>query len=218
MGIDFQAQRIKMVDGQLRTTDVTGHALLNAFLEVPREMFVPERKRELAYVDADIEVTPGRYLMEPSPLAKLIALAEVKSGDKVLLIGCDTGYAAAILSKLAALVVAVECDAALVAAALENLAALGISNVELVLGDLEKGSPKSAPYDAVIMGGSVESVPSSLVSQLKDGGRLAVVETSGALGAARLYVKRGAEVSGRFGFNAMVNPLPGFAKQPEFVL
>jgi protein-L-isoaspartate(D-aspartate) O-methyltransferase len=218
MGIDFKAQRIKMVDGQLRTTDVTGHALLNAFLEVPREMFVPERKRELAYLDADIEVAPGRYLMEPSPLAKLISLAEVNSSDKVLLIGCDTGYAAAILSKISNHVVAVESGAELAAAASANIAALAVSNVEILAGSLESGRSGSAPYDVIILGGSVESVPSGLIAQLGEGGRLVAVETSGASGAARLHVKRGAVVSSRFGFNAMVRPLPGFAQQPEFVL
>jgi protein-L-isoaspartate(D-aspartate) O-methyltransferase len=218
MGIDFQAQRVKMVDGQLRTTDVTGHALLNAFLEVPREMFVPEGKRELAYVDADIEVAPGRFLMEASPLAKLISLAEVKSTDKVLLVGCDTGYAVAVLSKVAARVVAIDSNAELAAEASQNLSALDMANVEIVTASLEGGYSKSGPYDVILFGGSAESIPSGMYSQLSDGGRLAVVETKGALGAARLYVKRGADVSGRFGFNAMVRPLPGFAKQPEFVL
>jgi protein-L-isoaspartate(D-aspartate) O-methyltransferase len=217
MGIDFQAQRIKMVDGQLRTTDVTGHALLNAFLEVPREMFVPESKRELAYLDADIEVGPSRFLMEPSPLAKLISMAEVGSGDKVLLIGCDTGYAAALVSKLASQVIAIESDAELASQASANLSALGILNVEVVHAALDNGCSKSGPYEVILFGGSVGSVPSALFAQMKDGGRLAVVETKGALGAARLYVKRGADVSSRFGFNTMVRPLPGFMKQPEFV-
>lgn len=217
MGIDFQAQRIKMVDGQLRTTDVTVHALLDAFLAVPREMFVPQSKRDLAYLDADIEVAPGRFLMEASPLAKLISLAEVKSGDKVLLVGCDTGYAAAILSRLAARVVAVESNSELAAIASQNLAAVKVANVDIVAADLEKGSPEHAPYEVIIFGGSVEHVPDSLVSQLEDGGNLAVFETKGALGAARLYVKSGADVSSRFGFNATVKPLPGFAVKREFV-
>jgi protein-L-isoaspartate(D-aspartate) O-methyltransferase len=217
MGIDFQAQRVKMVDGQLRTTDVTGHALLNAFLEVPREIFVPESKRDLAYLDADIEVAPGRYLMEASPLAKLISLADVQSGDTVLLIGCDTGYGAAILSKLAARVVALECDAELAATAGQNLAALGVSNAEVITGDLEKGCAVKGLYDVVVFGGLVESMPASLFAQVKNGGRIAAVEGKGASGAARLYVKRGMDVSGRFGFNAMVKPLPGFAETPVFV-
>jgi protein-L-isoaspartate(D-aspartate) O-methyltransferase len=218
MGIDFQAQRIKMVDGQLRTTDVTGHALLNAFLEVPREIFVPEAKRELAYLDADIEVAPGRHLMEPSPLAKLISLADVKAGDKALLIGCDTGYAAAILAKLAAKVVALETDSELAAAASANMASLGVSNVEVVTGDLKSGYSKSAPYDVIVFGGSVETIPASVHAQLSDGGRLAVVEKTGTLGVARLYVKRGKDVSGRFGFNTMAPLLPGFVREPAFSL
>ena len=110
MGIDFEAQRVKMVDGQLRTTDVTGHALLQAFLDVPREMFVPEAKRALAYLDADIEIAPGRILVEASPIAKLIALAEISSADNVLNVGAGTGYDAAILSKLAQMSTALEYD------------------------------------------------------------------------------------------------------------
>jgi protein-L-isoaspartate(D-aspartate) O-methyltransferase len=218
MGMDFQAQRVKMVDGQLRTTDVTGHALLNAFLEVPRELFVPESKRDLAYLDADIEVAPGRFVMEASPLAKLISLGDVTSGDTVLLIGCDTGYAAAILSKLAARVVALESDAGLAAKASQNLAELGAANVQIVTGDLAKGDAKSGPYDLVLFGGSVERIPDPLRAQIKDGGRLVAVEGNGALGTARLYVKRGNDLSGRFGFNIVVKPLPGFSKELAFIL
>ena len=139
MGPDFQAQRIKMVDGQLRTTDVTGHALLQAFLEVPREMFVPQAKRDLAYLDADIELSAGRYLVEASPFAKMLALAEIGAGDRVLDVGCGTGYSTAILAKLARHVVALESDAALAELARANLAALGLTNAEVITGELSKG-------------------------------------------------------------------------------
>ena len=216
MSVDFQAQRIKMVDGQLRTTDVTGHALLSAFLEIPREIFVPDNKRDLAYLDADIEVAPGRFLVEASPFAKLVALADIKPGDLVLNVGSTTGYTAAVLSKLAAKVIALESDADLSGAAKANLDALGIGNVDCVTGSLENGSAKSGPFDAIVMAGSVQTVPETLLQQLKSGGRLVAVEGTDRLGRAVLYVKNGAGVSSRFAFNASIRSLPGFARAAEF--
>ena len=118
--MNFEAARIKMVDNQIRTTDVTSHSVLSAFLTVPREEFVPAKMRELAYIDADIQLAGGaepRYLMEPSPLAKLLQLAEVSKSDVVLEIGCGTGYASALLSLLASSVVALESDETLAAKA-----------------------------------------------------------------------------------------------------
>jgi protein-L-isoaspartate(D-aspartate) O-methyltransferase len=218
MGVDFQAQRIKMVDGQLRTTDVTGHALLSAFLDIPREVFIPEAKRDLAYLDADIEVSPGRFLAEASPFAKLLALAEIKPGDAVLNIGSTTGYTAAIIAQLAARVVALESDARLSAAAIANLEALGIGNVEFVTGPLEEGHAKSGPYDAIVLAGSAQQVPDALLQQLKNGGRLVAVQGTGHVGKAKLFVRNGNDISSRFGFDASIRPLPGFTKLAEFSL
>ena len=216
MGPDFQAQRIKMVDGQLRTTDVTGHALLQAFLEVPREMFVPQAKRDLAYLDADIELSAGRYLVEASPFAKMLSLAEIGAGDRVLDVGCGTGYSTAILAKLSRHVIALESDAALAELAQANLAALGLTNAEVISGELSKGAAQAGPFDVIVLSGSVSAAPVELFKQLKEGGRLAAVENAGRVGAARLYVKRGEHVSSRFGFNASIKPLPGFTAPVEF--
>jgi protein-L-isoaspartate(D-aspartate) O-methyltransferase len=218
MSVDFSAQRVKMVDGQLRTTDVTGRALLQAFLDVPREMFVPAPKRELAYLDGDIEIAPGRFLGEASPIAKLMALAGISNTDNVLNVGAGTGYDAAVLSKLCANVTALECDAALAALAEENLRAAGVSNAVVITGPLESGVSKGAPYDVIFVSGSISETPAALLDQLKSGGRLVAVEGSERLGAARLYVRNGGQVSSRFGFNAALRPLPGFAKAPVFAL
>jgi protein-L-isoaspartate(D-aspartate) O-methyltransferase len=218
MSVDFSAQRIKMVDGQLRTTDVTGHALLQAFLDVPRELFVPAAKRELAYLDGDIEIAPGRFLGEASPIAKLMALAGISGADNVLNVGAGTGYDAAVLSKLCAKVAALECDAALAAVAEENLRACGVSNSVVIVGALEAGASKHGPYDVIFISGSVAQTPAALFEQLKSGGRLVAVEGSEQLGAARLYVRNGKEMSSRFGFNAALKPLPGFAQTPVFAL
>ena len=218
MNIDFKAQRVKMVDGQLRTTDVTGHRLLQAYLDVPRELFVPETKQSLAYLDADIEIAPGRYLGEASPIAKLIALAGIASGDTVLNVGAGSGYDAAILSKLALSVTALESDPALAGLAQANLRAAGAENVSVVTGDLASGSAGQGPYDVIILSGSVAEAPSALFDQLKHGGRLVAVIGGETLGAARLFVQNDGAVSSRFGFNAALKPLPGFNQAPVFAL
>ena len=215
--IDYKAARTKMVDNQIRTTDVTSHEVLDAFLTVPREEFVPAAVKPLAYIDNDIQLAPGRFLMEPSPLAKLIQLADVAPSDIVLEVGCGTGYASALLSKLGSSVVALESEAELAASATETLARLGYDNVAVVSGDLEGGYAPEAPYDAVFVHGAVEFVPEALFAQLRDGGRLVVVEGYGNASQARLYIKESGRVAERNAFNTAVKPLPGFRKAKEFV-
>ena len=142
MGTDYQAARQKMVDNQIRTTDVTSHSVLKAFLTVAREDFVPTPLKPLAYIDTDLRISDsdgvGRYVMEPSPLAKMLQLAQVTRDHVVLEIGCGSGYTAAILSLLAGSVVAVESDPALADQASERLSETGYDNVAVVTGDLEK--------------------------------------------------------------------------------
>ena len=215
---DFQARRVKMVDGQLRTTDVTSHPVLDSFLAVPRESYVSDAKRELAYFDMEIAVAPGRYLMEPSPLAKLIQLADIKSTDRVLDIGTATGYSAAILSNIGATIVALESNGELGDTAKANLAAANITNVDVVTGPLKAGAASKGPFNVILIEGAVGEVPKALFDQLADGGRLVAVEGEGLSGVARLYVKTGQIVSGRRGFNLSVKPLPGFELAPQFSL
>lgn len=215
--MDYAAARIKMVDNQIRTTDVTSHSVQDAFLTVPREAFVPAQLKPLAYIDNDIEVGPGRYLMEPSPLAKLLQLGVVTKEDVVLEVGCNTGYGSAILSLLAGSVVALESDEALAAKAGETLAELGYDNVAVVTGDLEKGYAAEAPYDVIFVHGAVEVVPEAFFAQLRDGGRLVVVEGYGNASQARLYIKERGLASERSAFNTAVKPLPGFRRAAQFV-
>jgi protein-L-isoaspartate(D-aspartate) O-methyltransferase len=223
MGIDFDLARTKMVDNQIRTTDVTSHPVLDAFLAVAREDFVPPKYRALAYIDDDIPVTPendvrpARYLMEPSPLAKLLQLADVKKDDVVLEIGCGTGYVSALLSLLSNSVVALESDEALAGESAETLSRLGYDNVAVVSGDLAMGYAPEAPYDVIFVGGAVDVLPSALIDQLRDGGRLVVVEGHGNASRANLYVREGGHTSPRRGFNTAVKPLPGFEKAAAFV-
>jgi protein-L-isoaspartate(D-aspartate) O-methyltransferase len=216
MTLNFEDLRIKMVDNQLRTTDVTDKRLLQAFLDVPREKFVPESRMPLAYIDDDVLVAEGRYLMEPSPFAKLVQSANVQPEDAVLDVGCATGYSSAVLSRIARSVVAVESNADLAAQARSNLSSLGYDNVRVVDGPLPSGCAAEGPYDVVIIEGGVDHVPASLFQQLKNGGRLVVVEGVGNSGKSMIYVKNEGIVSGRRAFNSAVKTLPGFEKLAEF--
>lgn len=221
--MDYAAARTKMVDNQIRTTDVTSHSVLNAFLSVPREAFVPAELKPLAYIDEDMQVcpaqngNPARYIMEPSPLAKLLQLAAITKDDVVLEIGCGAGYAAALLSLIAGSVVATESDESLVAKASEKLSELGYDNVAVVSARLEDGYAAEAPYDVIFVNGSVEQLPDGLLSQLREGGRLVAVVGYGNAARARLYIKNGGITSYTEYFNAAVKPLPGFRRAAEFV-
>ena len=168
---DAAKARRLMVDGQVRTADVTDPALLNAMLTVPREKFLPPALAPLAYVDDDIEVAPGRALLKPMVLAKLIQAARIGRENRVLDVACATGYSAAVLARLAGTVIALEADAGLARQAKESLAAVGAAQVEVVVGPLTEGWPAGAPYDVILLNGAAEIVPEALGRQLKPDGR-----------------------------------------------
>jgi protein-L-isoaspartate(D-aspartate) O-methyltransferase len=216
---DFAQARRMMVEGQIRTYDVTELNLLAAFDEVPRERFVPERSRAIAYLDRDVPVdeTGARYLLKPMVLARLIQAAEVDEGGRVLDVGCATGYSSAILSKLARRVVALDEDDALTAFAARTLAAVGADNVQVITGTLTDGSPREAPYDVILLNGSTEVAPQALLDQLADGGRLVVVFGRAPIGRGTVYRRSGAHVSAHAEFDAVAPLLPGFSKPPAFV-
>jgi protein-L-isoaspartate(D-aspartate) O-methyltransferase len=215
---DFAAARRNMVDGQVRTADVTDHRLLAAMLSVPRERFVPPASAAIAYLDLDLPAGEGalaaRRLLKPMVLAKLLQAADVGSHDRVLDVGCATGYAAALLGKLADEVIALEQDAALVKAATAALAHEG--NVTVVTGQLSAGWPDAAPYDVILLDGATEVPPQALCRQLKSVGRLVCIEGNGPGAKAMLYRRSGEESGGRPIFDAVAPVLPGFAKPPAF--
>jgi protein-L-isoaspartate(D-aspartate) O-methyltransferase len=218
---DFAALRRAMVDGQVRTADVTDPRLLAAMLELPRERFFPADKASLAYLDLDVAVNgtgqPVRRLLKPMVLAKLIQVAGATESDRVLDVGCATGYSTALLAQLGGSVVGVEEDAALARQAAEALAGAGFVNARIVTGPLARGCAADAPYDLILLQGSSEIVPEALFDQLSDGGRLACVLGRGPATKAMLYRRIEGEFSGRPVFDAAAALLPGFAKPLEFV-
>jgi protein-L-isoaspartate(D-aspartate) O-methyltransferase len=218
---DFAAARRSMVDGQVRTADVTDRRLLAAMLELPRERFFPEDKATLAYHDLDTCVSepglPARCLLKPMVLAKLLQAVEVGEGDRVLDVGCATGYSTALLAQLAGSVVGLEQDEILAVQARRSLADGGLRNATVVIGPLAVGWRADAPYDVILLQGAAEVVPDALLGQLKDGGRLAGVLGRGPSAKAMLFRAVGGDVSGRPIFDAAAPSLPGFSKPPAFV-
>ena len=213
---DFAAARRMMVDGQVRTADVTDLRLLAAMLELRRERFFPDDKASLAYLDLDAPVSapgqPVRRLLKPMVLAKLIQAAGIAESDAVLDVGCASGYSTALLTHLAGSVVGLEEDAALA-----RQAANALPNAKIVTGPLAQGCVGEGPYDVILLQGSAEVIPPALFDQLKNGGRLICVLGRGPQGKAMFYRRAEVDISGRPVFDAAAAALPGFAKPPEFV-
>jgi protein-L-isoaspartate(D-aspartate) O-methyltransferase len=220
---DFAAARRKMVDSQVRTSDVTDLRLIAAMLAVPRERFLPAEQAAFAYFDLDIPVgpsaagRPARHLLKPMVIAKLIQAAEIEDGNHVLDVGCATGYSTAVLAQLAHSPIGLEEDAGLAAQASANLQALVASEAQVVTGPLADGWPAAAPYDVILVNGTFELAPRKLLGQLKAGGRLVGILGRGPAGKAMLYRSIGGEFSGRPIFDATAPLLPGFAAPPAFV-
>jgi len=218
---DFAAARRMMVDGQVRTADVTDLRLLAAMLELPRERFFPTDKAPLAYLDLDVPVNepgqPVRRLLKPMVLAKLIQAAGIAESDAVLDVGCASGYSTALLTHLAGSVVGLEEDAALARQAADAMSWAQLPNAKIVTGPLAQGCVGEGPYDVILLQGSAEVIPPALFDQLKNGGRLICVLGRGPQGKAMFYRRAEVDISGRPVFDAAAAALPGFAKPPEFV-
>jgi protein-L-isoaspartate(D-aspartate) O-methyltransferase len=208
------AARLHMIDSQIRPNDVTDPRLLAAFEAVARENFVPRAARAVAYAEAPVEVAPGRFLMEPRCFAKLLQLAKIGPQDRVLDVGCATGYSSAVLARLAGSVVALEQDADLMRIASEGLATTGVT---LVQGGLIEGAKMEGPFDVIIVEGAIEQTPDTLLSQLNEGGRLVAVMQDGAAGRATLFVKEHGGIGHRAAFDASAPLLAGFRKAVGFV-
>jgi len=217
----FSTARQKMVDGQVRTSDVTDIRILDAMLALPREEFVPESRRALAYLDLDLDVSESgavkRFLIKPALTAKLLQAAGLAESDQVLIVGAATGYAAALAAKLALKVTAIESDVTLCAKASEVLGRLGGGNVTVRTAEAAAGDPAGAPFDAIILNGATEVLPKTLFDQLKDGGRLLGVFATSRPSRAVIVTRSHGDFGHRILFDAAAPVLPGLERVPAFV-
>lgn len=207
-----------MVDTQVRPSDVTKFPIIDAMLKVQREDFVPTAKREAAYMGGNLELEPGRVILEPRTLAKMLDALDINSEELVLDVGAALGYSSAVIAHMAEAVVAVEEDESMASEAQEALAAAGIDNVVVHTGPLVEGAAQHGPYDVIVVQGGVVQVPQDLMDQLKDGGRIVCLFMQGALGEMRIGRKSGDTVTWRSAFNAGAPILPGFGQEAAFQL
>lgn len=214
--IDFTARRVAMVDTQVRPSDVTRLPIIQAMLDVPREVYVPDAQREAAYVGENLDLGQGRVILDPRTLAKMLEEVAIQPDELVLDLGSALGYSAAVIARLAQTVVAVEEDGAMAREAESLLSEQGVDNAAVVAGALTEGAERYAPYDVIVVEGGIETFPPALEAQLRPGGRAVAVFMEGELGVCRLGLKGEAGMSWRFIFNASAPVLPGFARARAF--
>ncbi|MEM6408351.1 MAG: protein-L-isoaspartate O-methyltransferase [Pseudomonadota bacterium] len=215
---DFSAKRTMMVDTQVRPSDVTKFPIIDAMLTVRREVFVPRLRQETAYVDANIALGSNRVILEPRTMAKMLDAMELQASDVVLAIGTGLGYSAALLSRMCDAVISLEEEPEFAKDAEATLIDEGFDNVVVLEGALSQGAAKHGPYDAILIEGGIETVPDALLSQLKEGGRIAAIFMSDALGECRIGYRVDDHVSWRRAFNATAPILPGFEATKTFSL
>ena len=214
--IDYQAARIAMVDGQVRPSDVTLYPIIDAMLNVPREVYVPTDMRAVAYVGKHIDLENGGVVLAPRILAKMLETLDIQPNELVLDIGVGMGYSAAVIARLAEAVIAVEENAELAGIAETTLSEQSADNAIVHNGSLAAGAAEHGPYDAIVVEGGVEALPDSLLSQLKIGGRIAAIFIDGPNGQCRIGVRTEAGISWDAVFDATAPVLSGFEVEKTF--
>jgi protein-L-isoaspartate(D-aspartate) O-methyltransferase len=206
-----------MVEAQLRTNRINEPGLLNAFMTVPREVFVPASLQAIAYVDGPLALGNGRVMLEPLVQARLLVEANLQPDSKVLIIGANTGYLTAIVAANAASVIAVEESEELFAQLEANIGHLHLENVQAVKAPLVEGRFEQGPFDAIIIEGAVCEVPQAIIDQLAENGRLvAIVASPGKAGRGVVIERAGKYAAQTPRFDAEAPYLPGFAPVPKF--
>jgi protein-L-isoaspartate(D-aspartate) O-methyltransferase len=213
---DFDRARRHMVDGQVRTAGVTDFAVIEAMLTVPREMFVNEADRAIAYLDLQLEVAPRRRLMTPMTTGRLLQAAVLGAGRSVLIVGCATGYTAALAAHMGVDVIATESDPELAARARANFSRAGITSATIVEAQPLAGFAGRAPFDVILLDGATERDPTALYDQLRVDGDLVGVFALSGQPQARKVTKSAEGIGYRPLFDASAPVLPGLERVPSF--
>jgi protein-L-isoaspartate(D-aspartate) O-methyltransferase len=215
--MDYARARLNMVENQLRPNRIDDRRLLDAMQAVPRESFVPKALAGVAYSDEDLRLPDGQSLIEPLVLARLIQSAAVGDQDVVLVVGCATGYAAAVLARLAATVILLVPDEASAAKVEPLLDEQGADNVVVIPSDdPTAGHPSQAPFDVILLTGSVDAVPSELLEQIGEGGRLVAVVEGERVGHGTLFTRLHGVIGHRTLFDAQIPRLAGAKRIAAF--
>lgn len=215
--MDYTGTRLNMVENQLRPNRIEDPRLLEAMRAVPRERFVPAALRGVAYTDEDLPFPDGRILIEPLGFARIVQAADVGPNDVTLLLGCSTGYTAAVLARLAGTVILLQPDPDSAGAVEALLDDLGVDNVVVTVNpDPLVGHPSQAPFNVIILAGAVDAVPESLLGQLGEGGRLVAVLDQGRVGKGTVFTRVHGMVGSRIVFDTAVPRLPGVERPPAF--
>ncbi len=215
--MDHVQARTAMVESQLRTNRIDDPTVLSAMSSIPRERFLPKALHGIAYADEDLPLADGQFLIEPLALARLLQAAAIKPDDVVLVVGCGTGYVAAVTAKIGATVISVLTDEGMVDRIQPVFDQLEADNVVTsIAADPTAGDPSQAPFDVIIIVGAVAAVPGTLIEQLGDDGRLVAVVGAGHAGKGMLATKVNGVVVDRVFSDARIPPLPGLDVTPGF--
>lgn len=213
---DYKTARTAMVDCQVRPSDVTKYPILEALLSIPREAYVPDTMRPIAYAGEHISLGNGRTLLDARTFAKMLDALNVQPNEMVLDLGCGLGYSTTVLASMAEAVVAVESNTDMANAASDILSEQSVDNAFVTSADLTTGNAKNGPYDVIILQGSVETIPDTLTAQLKDNGRICAIFQDGNNGECRIGYKSNDKISWRAVFNATAPIINGFETKKDF--
>ena len=213
---DFATVRTAMVDCQIRPSDVTLYPVIEAMLSVPREDYVPEALREVAYVGDHLKISENRVVLDARIMGKLLDALSIQPTDLVLDVGAGLGLSTALIAHLAEAVVALESDGVMAKEAETLLAAHDVDNALIETGALTEGAAKHGPYDVILIEGGVGEVPAALLEQLKVGGRIGAIMMDGALGRCMIGLKSERGMDWRWSFDAAAPMLSGFEKRSAF--
>ncbi len=217
--MDFYTLRKNMVDSQLKPNKIVNKNLIDAFLRVPREIFLSKKIINQSYVDDNIDLTKNRYMLNPMIISRLIQALNVKQNDTILVLGSNVGYSSVILSYLCNTVIGIEAIKSFYEFSTSVLMKLDVNNVAIIKGKIEYGFPDQHPYDNILIEGGVNFVPERILNQLADNGKLVTVEVDeGNIGKAVIFKKQKNNYSKSFLFDANVPLLDVFKKKYSFEL